>query len=1855
MSISKSSSYIGDNHQGATSSQKTSKKQSSNNIVYVPEIPSNIENKAEFERNIYQNLKQIVNIHSDDFQSFPNLGFGIIYVTNNEIKRQLVDKVQKMELQMGKESITISFSETLELVLYVVLDVKDQENISRLPTIEEMSKWIKSYIGEKPQSCVQLDAQFSNIYRLIFEFSEIFLSNIFDSLNIKGISVQIYISANCSFLEDVPESITKKHIQRAIELSINEQNLSPIHLYIQINEQTRNACIIVTGDARKWIRQSHLSMSNNKILKKRTNLPNRLCIHRIPPDFDIERILHHQLFVGKVTHYEQIGENLILTMIDKKAFAECSNRGSVHIDDIRFTIDIYDDDDSQNSDDRVIDASTWYKTEMTQIQPDIMQFVGNPKHFIFNSRWNVKVWLDEFDKSAHQSHIGDKDHAPSRSKKSSKPDQTRHLLRMTVMLNTIGTVWKKSYLIDDQEIKLNLDDKLQTIIYNHQSKLEQCEKIPWKMIKYSETKIIVRQEDCLVVYEDLVDKNYYPLLLNMANATTPGGGYKKGDGAQEENIFRRSDYFRSLDMELDEYHQQRAKRFLCTSDCQLEPIPDQKRIYPMDEFGAIYTSGLTIFRRSEDEGYAYMKKPLENVCAIAIAAYREPSLEDNMLSPKYSVGMRKKIENIFSIAYHHGHDSLVLSAFGCGAFKNPPEHVAQLFYSVIEQYAGFFKCIVFAIIDDHNTGRHLNREGNFKPFERLNGKYVKCVDHMNIPNTIIGPYRLLSDGLTVSDVCIFDSTPCSYGALCNIRDPDHTRNFSHPPLCALQVGQNKCPKSSDIVHMESFIHLKRCPDGGECLDIDNEKHRQEFEHPSYCLDGDDCSNMDKIHLRNYRHLPLCPESYKCKDFEKKVKRHCDSFRHCKPVCPHGNNCNSFHNVQHLNECQHPFNLPCPFTPYQCQVYNKFLQQQLKNDPVSHEDELHLQHFSHVCWKGQYCTDTTAKHIRNFIHITRKICSFGGECRKIVQEDHLNSFTHKNIPDIRPFCMNKFCNFHSDPDHNIKYRHRIRRENMEIVKCFDLNTNIDFVQNQKEIIERISNYFRKQLSSSIVPPNDILKWFRTVQPVYRCNQNVFELILLHQQVISQDNMKKVKEPIFIADSVLRQNEIRSMNFLKQDSIRKDVTEYIIALAEEEYSSNVSSNSKSKNTLIDIRREKERNLLQSISDDNINTIKHITRNVIRLSSELYSTLTDNKHTSNGFVNNEKTIRSILGQNLEQNVGDIFIVFKREILHHPDTNFSIHSAISIAKGEVYDRYPWFIPKPITKDEILQQCHKEKLHVSIPGYEYAAALELMATVSRCVNVKPTNVSLETILRQWTQEKLYKGIEVNLPGLIPINYIDQIYIPENILKLLDKNTQQIINILFKDSIIRIPFVSASSSQSISSTKCQDFVNNQLNKRFSKSDEDLISRSIRGFTFTIPSSKFRTHLLLPLTISQAFTQYRTDRAQSSKDNTMFIYWQAMSGDMMLTLSNEKNASDKNSANSRSFICYIAKTPVIDNSSYHENISYLNSGYTDDHNTYINNDTYAAGSNTFYVGCNTDDFMTFCLKIQRSTGKITLSHVASNSIYNHTIISHIFGKTELDLITLEYIRVSAGDNPVPIRNVMIYFEEQTDLHPTIDINIKKDSNLNKEESSSIPIKQQHKHDDRSLSPSSHDKSKKSIGSSAQAQKFKDNSHDLSLIPCRENVNCLLQLLSQEKEHNSKYSHPCRFSELCRNHEPNLTHEPHRVSTCHEDENCKKLVDPFHRAKYRHTGWSDYLIPCRFQQKCDDKSDKHRIRYSHGEQVFTNSNLGGARDNLRHEPNQQARNQERHSTNQIPCKWGLECRSKNDKQHCQQYSHPKPKSQ
>lgn len=81
--------------------------------------------------------------------------------------------------------------------------------------------------------------------------------------------------------------------------------------------------------------------------------------------------------------------------------------------------------------------------------------------------------------------------------------------------------------------------------------------------------------------------------------------------------------------------------------------------------------------------------------------------------------VKNKIRTIFRIAIDNGQRTLILGALGCGAFRNPPKHIAELFKEVLgeAEFMHVFRRVFFVIKEDHNS----KGKGNFKPFKEVFG------------------------------------------------------------------------------------------------------------------------------------------------------------------------------------------------------------------------------------------------------------------------------------------------------------------------------------------------------------------------------------------------------------------------------------------------------------------------------------------------------------------------------------------------------------------------------------------------------------------------------------------------------------------------------------------------------------------------------------------------------------------------------------------------------------------------------------------------------------------------------------------------------------------------------------------------------------------------------------------------------------------------------------------------------------------------------------------------------------------------------------------------------------------------------
>ena len=230
------------------------------------------------------------------------------------------------------------------------------------------------------------------------------------------------------------------------------------------------------------------------------------------------------------------------------------------------------------------------------------------------------------------------------------------------------------------------------------------------------TEVRVENMDCVLAAKQLIDDGYNPAMLNLADLYTPGGLVEYGSGAQEENLCRRS----NLVLSLYQFSSARIRQY---PDLGLIKNDDQ---YPMDErYGGVYSGIVTFFRGPESEGSLLEEKPY-NIPVISVAALSGPRIgADGLMSPEETEITLEKIRTIFRIGMANFHDSLVLSALGCGAFANPPAHIAKLFHQVIEEdeFRNVFRLIDFAILDGYRTGLRHNPEGNLKPFQREFGVF----------------------------------------------------------------------------------------------------------------------------------------------------------------------------------------------------------------------------------------------------------------------------------------------------------------------------------------------------------------------------------------------------------------------------------------------------------------------------------------------------------------------------------------------------------------------------------------------------------------------------------------------------------------------------------------------------------------------------------------------------------------------------------------------------------------------------------------------------------------------------------------------------------------------------------------------------------------------------------------------------------------------------------------------------------------------------------------------------------------------------------------------------------------------------
>lgn len=205
-------------------------------------------------------------------------------------------------------------------------------------------------------------------------------------------------------------------------------------------------------------------------------------------------------------------------------------------------------------------------------------------------------------------------------------------------------------------------------------------------------------------------KNQHVAVHNFASASNPGGGVTKGANAQEECLCRCSGLYFCLNTP-------------AMWDGFYKPHRDAHDLIHNDDI--IYTPGVTVFKTDTATPQLLPESEWYDVDIITCAApnlRNQPSNQYNSGDGNRQVKMKdkellalheKKLRRILEIALSEGCETIILGAFGCGAFQNNPEVVALANRNVIKDYLHAFKNIEFAVYCPPRD------DSNYKVFERV--------------------------------------------------------------------------------------------------------------------------------------------------------------------------------------------------------------------------------------------------------------------------------------------------------------------------------------------------------------------------------------------------------------------------------------------------------------------------------------------------------------------------------------------------------------------------------------------------------------------------------------------------------------------------------------------------------------------------------------------------------------------------------------------------------------------------------------------------------------------------------------------------------------------------------------------------------------------------------------------------------------------------------------------------------------------------------------------------------------------------------------------------------------------------------
>lgn len=458
------------------------------------------------------------------------------------------------------------------------------------------------------------------------------------------------------------------------------------------------------------------------------------------------------------------------------------------------------------------------------------------------------------------------------------------------------------------------------------------------------------------------------------------------------------------------------------------------------------------------------------------------------------------------------------------------------------------------------------------------------------------------------------------------------------------------------------------------------------------------------------------------------------------------------------------------------------------------------------------------------------------------EIHLSLYSHEGLVFPRPRCpRDGACPLSDNPAHMASFLHDPFPSHNNIP--LDGMKRTSFAENHQVIINKVRTHF---LCGNKIP-TAVAKFVSQLRPSHRCHANVFELILGLGHLLSRRRLALLKtNRAYLYDLVLSHPYVREARDRLQCKCQEEQRALTVALVgyirtTVDYYLGVSDG-----TLLVVA---ETTFCKFAGSDQAyepfaRACNMVVSAFLVLGEDRLPGVNNVKDIALG---TDVSVFGIIGPHLGVQYGEVVIVLKQQLTHHPDFDMTMSSATAFASSQFLLYKPYMDAGSFAANAALFPVNR--MHPVAPGFQEAACMEIMAQMRRF----DEGITHADILAWWRSVESHAVFEGHLPGIISLDMVEKVIIPEVTYDALSETAREILStVLPSGGLVR---VSQDALKSTENDLSDQYVETIINHTLAETPP---TEEKAGFCFSVyPNPKATAHLPVVLKTPGSLFSIRT--------------------------------------------------------------------------------------------------------------------------------------------------------------------------------------------------------------------------------------------------------------------------------------------------------------------------------------------------------------------------------------------------------------